>query len=495
MENVLEYLLQCSRSFPDKIAVSCRDEYLTFSALEQQARRLAAAIPQGMKNCPVGVFADRDVATAVFFLATVFSGNYYVPLDPQLPTGKLQSIFDDAQFSVVFGDETARQRLDELDFSGTFLMTESAADAMCKYPQISAQTPLYMVYTSGSTGKPKGVLKSHGAVISFIEAFCDTFAFSHDETIGNQTPFFFDASAKDFYLMLKTGATLEIIPTECFAMPTTLINYLNEKRITFISWVPTALSIVAQLNTFSFITPEYLRRVFFVGEVMPMKHLNKWRAALPNISYVNLYGASELAGICCWYEVKKDFADTDVLPIGKPLKNCELYLLDGDTVIREPGQIGELWLSSPALALEYFRDPEKTAASFAQRDFGNGEKRCFRTGDLAQYDEDGNLIFASRADFQIKHLGHRIELGEIEAVAGSLPDVARCCCLYQSEKSKLVLFCELADGSGIEKGQQLQHLLRPLLSSYMLPGKVVLLPKLPLNANGKIDRQQLKTLL
>ena len=153
-----------------------------------------------------------------------------------------------------------------------------------------------------------------------------------------------------------------------------------------------------------------------------------------------------------------------------------------------------MYLVSDALALEYFKDSEKTSKSFIMHDFGEGPVRCFKTGDLAQYDEEGNLIFAARTDFQIKHMGRRIELGEIESVANALEEVNRCCCLYNSEKKKIILFCELAEGYNL-KGLDIKHILREKLSSYMLPNKVNILDHLPINQNGKIDRQALKAQL
>ena len=169
--------------------------------------------------------------------------------------------------------------------------------------------------------------------------------------------------------------------------------------------------------------------------------------------------------------------------------------MDGDRQITEPGKVGEIYVVSQALALEYYRDPDKTKACFPVRDFGNGPQRCYKSGDLASYDGDGNLIFAARSDFQIKHMGRRIELGEIETVAGALPDVARCCCLYDQKKSRIILFCQLSAEAEVKTGTEIQSQLRSRLSSYMLPSKVHVLDSLPLNANGKIDRQALKQLL
>lgn len=500
--NVLDYLFECVKKHPNKRAVSYRDRYVSFAELAQRAQKYGQAILKALPNTdtlnPIGVICSRDIEPIVAFLGVVYSGNFYVPLDPDAPKDKLRSITEDSGMKIIIGSRDNSSLIEEVCFDGTFIISEEICSE-CDgdyhdYIPLSEDSPLYMVYTSGSTGKPKGVLKSHKAEISYIEAYCDTFRFSEDDIIGNQTPFFFDAAAKDIYLMLKMGITMEIIPTEYFPLPPELIQYLNQKRITVASWVPTVLSIVAQLNPFSEIVPETLKRVFFVGEVMPMKHLNKWREALPDIQYVNLYGQSELCGICCYYEVKGTFANDESLPMGIPLKNCKIYLLDNETVVTEPGKIGEMYIVSDALAMEYYHDPEKTAASFVTKDFGKGPVRCFKTGDLAQYDANGNLVFASRSDFQIKHMGHRIELGEIETVAGSLPEIARCCCLYNSEKKKIVLFCELTDGEDLS-GKEVKSILKTKLSSYMVPWKVNIMDKLPLNSNGKIDRQKLKSLL
>ncbi|MBR5109279.1 MAG: amino acid adenylation domain-containing protein [Clostridia bacterium] len=493
--NVLEYLEEIVRQTPDKIAAACGEERYTFREMQALAKRIGAAIGKyGGKNLPIGVIAARSAETIAYLLGALYSGNYYVPMDPDMPAEKKQAIVDDTGLRIILGTEDCRGLAAALRFDGCYLSLNDLGPQECALPEAGGDDPLYMVYTSGSTGKPKGILKSHGAEISFIDAYCATFDFSAEDVIGNQTPFFFDASGKDLYLMLKMGCTLEILPTKLFSFPTELMEYMNDRRVTFISWVPTAISIVAQLNPFSVVKPEFLRKVFFVGEVMPMKYLNKWRRALPDLQYVNLYGQSELAGICCYFEVKGDWADTAVLPMGKPLKNSRMYLLDGGKTVTEPGRIGEMYIESPALALEYFHDPEKTAASFLIKDFGEGPVRCFKTGDMAQYDGEGNLIFAARTDFQIKHMGHRIELGEIEAIATALDEIKLCCCLYRPEKQWIYLFVEPADGCGLT-GQEFRSLLRDKLSDYMLPRKVIPVEKMPLNANGKIDRQTLKTLM
>lgn len=360
MATVIDYLELTASRFPQKTAVAMRDEKITFSDLVKYSRRLANAIHKSECISPVIVFADRKANVAILFLAVIYSGNFYVPVDPGMPVEKIQSIIDDCNPSAILGDEESYHLMESLNFNGEFITLNDSKETLCEIPSVGNDDPLYMVYTSGSTGVPKGVLKSHKSVISYIDTFFETFDFNEDDIIGNQTPFFFDASAKDFYLMLKTGATLEIIPTELFAMPPMLIEYLNDKKISFISWVPTALSIVSKLKTFSYILPTTLKQVFFVGEAMPMKHLNNWRSALPDLQYVNLYGFSEIAGVCCYYEIKREFNNDESLPIGKPLKNCKIHLVDGDTVVNEPDRTGEIFVESDSLAINYYNDDEKT---------------------------------------------------------------------------------------------------------------------------------------
>ena len=492
MNPILSRFEQTVREQPDKLAAAYEDERYSFAELRSLSARLGSSVKTKQPQPgAVGVLVRRGAAAVAEFLAVVYAGSFYVPLDPDMPDHKIRTILDDAGIRVLLGAEEDRPLLERVGFSGAFLTPADAGTEEAEPPEAGENTPLYMVYTSGSTGKPKGVLKSHGAVLSFIDAFAGTFGLGSEEILGNQNPFFFDASAKDLYLMALVGATMEIIPSEKFIFPVRLMEYLNERRVSYICWTPTALSIVTQLNTFKKILPETLRKVFFVGEVFPIKQLHRWLIALPELRYVNLYGSSEIAGICCWYEIPRG-ALPEQLPMGVPLSNCRVWLHAEDGFVTEPDVLGEVWIESPALALCYYGDPEKTEKAFRTETLPDGHTaRVFKSGDLARYDREGNLVFSSRSDFQIKHMGRRIELGEIEAAADALTEVQRCCCLYNSAKNRIELFCELVPGAGAD-GKRIQHLLRERLSEYMVPSVIHILPEMPFNANGKIDRTRLK---
>ena len=499
--NVLDYLENAAKSYPNRVALADENGQITYEDLKVYARKVGLFLMEKgfcHTNKPIGVMAARDKYTLVLYMGILYSGNFYVPIDPEMKQEKKDKIIEQSGMELVLSVEDVEQALEAMACNvqdeNSSVDHEMALDY--PYEQNAEEIPLYMVYTSGSTGVPKGVLKTHGAMVDYVEAFSDTYPYGEHEVLGNQTPFFFDASAKDIYLMLKNAATMEIIPTSLFSFPVRLVEFLNEKKVTIISWVPSALALLTQLNAFADIKPETLKKVFFVGEVFPMKQLNKWRKELPDLTYVNLYGSSEIAGICLYYEVKKEdvFEDTQVLPMGKPLSNCKIVLINQENgkPIADKNVSGEIYLSSKALAKEYFGDEEKTKDSFVVVDLdGSGERRYFKTGDVAFYNENDDLVFTSRKDFQIKHMGHRIELGEIEVTASALDCIVKCGCIYDNEKRRIVLYCECAEGSEVT-APQIKAALTEKLSTYMVPNRVVIIDKVPLNANGKIDRVELK---
>ena len=496
--SVLEDLARQIAAQPEAVAVADAADKWTFARLGDGSDRLASClIRRGVQpGQPVGVVARRSAAVVALFLAVLKAGGFYVPLDPDWKLEKLAHVCANAGLQLVLDTQTPGPLPDGV----TALVCgqaewEAPADAAALSAiaaRLRPEDPLYLIYTSGSTGVPKGVLKTHGAMQSYIAAFTARYPATPADALGNQTPFFFDASAKDLYWMLHDGCRLEVLDTGLFSQPYHLIEYLNDRHITLISWVPSALVIVSQLDTFADILPNYLRAVFFIGEVFPMKHFLIWQNALPGVKFVNLYGQSELAGACCYYEVDRAFTPDDTLPIGRPFSNAEVFLLDGDRVVTEPGQIGEIGIVSPALAAGYFGDAEKTAAAFYTFCDHGRTLRLFRTGDMARYTPEGLLVFAARCDAQIKHMGYRIELGEIEAAANSLPEITGCACLYDTAKNRIVLFCTVQDG--VTKAS-LRKALREKLSTYMIPSKIEILPQLPRNANGKTDRVLLRTLL
>jgi len=288
---------------------------------------------------------------------------------------------------------------------------------------------------------------------------------------------------------VKLGASTVILPKNEFAMPTKLFETLNEYHVTTLCWSVAGVELPAKLGAFDVIKPEYVKKVCFSGSVMPCKYLKIWQQNLPDVRYVNQYGPTEATASCTYYIVKEQVEDETVLPIGVPYENYQILLLNEDHTQTAPGQVGEICVAGPILALGYYGNPEKTAESFLQNPLNpNYRELIYKTGDLGRFREDGILEFHGRKDRQIKHMGHRIELGEIEATACQIPGIIECCALYQKEKELLYLFY-----SGEVTAKEIAVHFRKVLPAFMVPRKTVNLDAVPHLSNGKVDMQTLKT--
>lgn len=454
---------------------------------------------EGCFNEPVGVAAAHTAETLWLYLGVLVSGNYYIPLQPDMKQERFEKIRAKTGMRVLLtGAESVPQewetgadicfvtweKIAEIETDSA--MEKEFADCRKKLPE---HAPMYVIFTSGSTGEPKGIVKTHRSMISFLEAYIREFDFAESDRLASQTPFYFDASAKDIYLALKLKCQLHILDERMFVAPLRLAQYLKEEQITAIQWVPSALCMLSRFRVFDQVSLTQLRKVLFVGEVMPVNQLKIWMEALPDTEFVNLYGASELAGICMSYPVRSLPETEECLPIGYPLPGCEVFLVRDGRVVKDPGEIGEIYVRSDTIASGYLDDPGRSAEVFVEQPCEELPRAFYyRSGDLARYDEQGALVFVSRGDYQIKHMGHRIELGEIESVLMKMPQIGSCCCLY--EKQKIILFYE-----GTPERKEVSRYLKDSLASYMLPNKILQVAQMPRNANGKADRNALKELL
>jgi len=269
-----------------------------------------------------------------------------------------------------------------------------------------------------------------------------------------------------------------------FKMPIKLVEFLNEHKINTVCWVVSALTMISAFGTFKTVKPEYLHTVAFGSEVFPIKQFNLWKSVLPNAKFTNLYGPTEGTGMCCFYKVNREFELSDVIPIGRPFKNTEIILLTEDNRRAEAGEVGEICIRGTSITLGYYNNFEKTNEVFVQNPLNTAyPELIYRTGDLGKYNEYGELVFVSRKDYQIKHMGHRIELGEIEVNVNLLEGISSSCCIYDKEKGKIVLYYV-----GEKDEKELICILKEKLPRYMIPNKIERLEHMPLTANGKIDR-------
>lgn len=498
--NVLEYLEQTADHFPAKVALRDDKNSVTFGQWLAQAQSIGTALSKAINGDvrkPVLVFVDRCIEGLIGFMGVVESGNFYVPIDCKMPAERIRLIAGVLHpVAAVIFTEADEKALDSIGFSGVRLVYSRIKDFEHNYETLERirkgmidMDPLYAIFTSGSTGIPKGVVISHRGVIDLAEWLVSTFGFTNDDSLGNQTPFYFDGSVKDIYITLKTGATLNVIGKKYFSFPKLLVNFLNERQITSILWATSAMVLVGNSNILSENKPEYINKVFFAGEAMPAKQLKVWQRQLPKAMYVNLYGPTEITVDCTYYVVDHEFADDEFIPIGRECRNMQVLVFNDENQLVKPSESGELCVRGTGVALGYYGNRLKTEEVFVQNPLNDKyEDKIYRTGDIVRYNPEGVLEFVSRKDSQIKHMGNRIELGEIEVAVNSLPEVTNAACIYDHENSKIVLFYT----SSSTQDPDIINGVKTKLPKYMFPNYVSRVEEMPYSLNGKIDRLELK---
>lgn len=418
-KNILSYLEETTLNFPSKIIFADNVREITYENFLKEAKMVGTSLLENnIENNPIVIFIDKTVNCLSSMFGIVYSGNFYVIIDTQMPIDRINLILNTLDAKIMITDKKNYDKAVSINNNLKLYVFEEMLksiddEKLLKVREKMIDTdPLYVLFTSGSTGNPKGTVITHKSVIAYANWYKETFDINENTIFGSQTPFYFSMSVSDIYSTIISGATFYIIPKMFFSFPLKLIEFLNEKKINTIYWVPSALSIVANLKTFDTIKPLYLKKILFAGEVMPVKQLNVWIKAIPDALFANLFGPTELTDICTYYIVDREFDDCNTLPIGKNCDNCGIMIIKDDNTQAKDGEEGELCVRGSFLASGYYNNLEKTSAVFTQ----NPLNKCYpeliyRTGDIVKYNEHGELIYLSRKDFQIKHMGYRIELG------------------------------------------------------------------------------------
>ncbi len=500
-KNVLEFLEETAVSYPDRCVYSDPERTYTFTEAVRTARAIGSRIGSlKASGRPVAVFMEKSASMAVAILGVLYGGCCYCPIDTSMPEQRIRTILSVLDPVAMVTEQDSRYLAEHFDlkcpvwdFDELSGMPEDTELLARIRNGLSEMDPLYILFTSGSTGVPKGVAGCHRMILNNLCWLEKEFPYEPEDVLGSQVPFHFVISLHDIFVPLRFGCSTFVIPQEYFSSPARLVNCLNSNRITSIFWVPSALTVVSRLNGFDTQLPAFLRYIFFIGEVMPVRYLNYWRRYLPDARYVNMYGSTE-THVSMFFELCRDFADDERLPIGRACGNVKAVILDDGGRPVEPGEEteGELYIGGAALSLGYYKDPEKTKDRFiCLKTASSEQERFYRTGDIASYDSDGNIVYHGRKDFQIKRMGYRIELGEIEAAAALIPEISECVCVYDEDRQMILMLytaAEKIDSKTVSSG------ISTRIPRYMMPNRYIYLEQMPKNANGKADRRGLKEL-
>ncbi|WP_445222710.1 amino acid adenylation domain-containing protein (plasmid) [Bradyrhizobium sp. Pa8] len=503
-----ELFEQQVRRAPEAVALVYEDERLSYGELNAQANRLAHhLIGLGVRpDQPVAICLARSPAMVVGLLAILKAGGAYLPLDPAYPSQRLRQVLGDAAPQLLLCDAAGRAALGtealadvtalDLDAATPPWAALAVSDPEPRALGLTSRHLAYIIYTSGSTGTPKGAKNEHRGIINRLVWMQKAYALNANDVVLQKTPFGFDVSAWEFFWTLLEGATLVLAPPSAHKDPDALVNLIISQRITTAHFVPSML--VSFMDTKGVDRCSSLQRLLCSGEALPASVVHKVRRVLPWTGLHNLYGPTEAAIDVTAWSCPADF-DGSVVPIGRPIANTRVYLLDGHGAPVPLGAVGELYIGGAGVARGYLNRPELTAERFIASPFVDGD-RLYRTGDLARYLPDGNLEFLGRNDDQVKIRGFRIEPGEIAARLCEHALVRDAVVLARQDRSgdkHLVAYVVGAPEAGSDEagGGGLAGALRAHLSAqlpdYMVPSAFVRLSGLPLTVNGKLDRKAL----
>ncbi|WP_080283458.1 non-ribosomal peptide synthetase, partial [Clostridium botulinum] len=466
---------------PNNIAVVFEDKKLTYRELNEKANSLARVLrDKGVKSDSiVGIMVERSIEMIVGIMGILKSGGAYLPIDPSYPKSRIEYILEDSKSKTLLSTEILAKNI---DFDGGVIdlfKDELFNENSCNLGKINNSDNLaYIIYTSGTTGKPKGVMVNHLGILNLQRSFNKTLKIRSNDRVLQFASISFDASVWEIFMTILNGARLYIPKLELTKDILNLQKYINSNNITIATIPPNYLANMDNEKKFS------LRLIITAGSKTNKRLVEIWRE---KCTYINAYGPTE-DSICTamWIE-NKHF---NIIPIGRPILNKKIYILDKYCKLTPIGVSGELCISGDGLARGYLNNPELTSEKFVDNPFEPGE-RMYRTGDLARWLPDGNIEFLGRIDNQVKIRGFRIELGEIENRLLQHKDIKEIAVIVSEDSVNENYICAYIVSDKSLEELNLKNYLKEILPEYMIPTRFIKLEKMPLTSNGKLDRRLL----
>ena len=473
---------------------------LTYAELHAQAGRLAEHL-RSLGVAPgvgVGIFAERSCELVVALLAVLKAGGYYVPLDPDYPAERIAFMLEDSGVPVVVTQRALAATLPP--HRATVVVvgeTPAASGAHVAAPRASVDDPVYLIYTSGSTGRPKGALNGHAAIVNRLLWMQSRYGLTPGDVVLQKTPYSFDVSVWELFWPLIAGARLVMAAPGGHREPSYLTGVIRRRDVSVMHFVPSMLRAFLDADDPRACTS--LRHVVCSGEALPPDLVTAFYERFSAAELHNLYGPTEAAVDVTHWTCPRDFHDT-VVPIGRPVANTQIYIVDERVAPVPIGVAGELYIAGVQVGMGYYHRPELTREKFVADPFAADPAACaYRTGDLARYRADGTIEYLGRMDGQVKLRGFRIELGEIESALAAQPEVAHAVAAVQDvgpNDRRLVAYCVAAQPGAAAADLAalvpvLRQRLRSTLPDYMVPSTMGWIDAVPLGATGKVDRRAL----
>jgi amino acid adenylation domain-containing protein len=488
---------------PEAVAVYFQDQYLTYAEVNQQANQLATYLREiGIgPEIPVGVCLERSPALLIALLAILKAGGVYVPLDPTYPEEHLRSIVQGAHLAVLLTTQVLQQKVAGgvptticLDEEETTRKLNALATANLP-PNLQPANLLFIMYTSGSTGKPKGVAVEHRQILNRFFWMWRSFPFTAEEVACQRTTASFSVSIWEFLGPLLKGVPLVIVPDAILHNTTRFLETLQKYNVTRLVLVPSLLRLLLESMESSGLRLPRLKICSVCGEALSPELVRHFYALLPQAALINQYGASEVND-ATYFDTRALTEDQGSVPVGKPVDNLQIHILDTRLRPRPIGVPGEVYIASPFPARCYIGLPDGTAESFIPDPFGEPGTRLYRTGDIARYREDGQIEHLGRRDRRIKLHGVRVELDGISKVLRQHPDVKQCAVGVRTQgglADQLIAYIVLFPGKSVSEGS-LRTFLQKQLPAFLHPNLFYFLDALPTTPNGKLDWQTLARL-
>ncbi|MFZ0417791.1 MAG: amino acid adenylation domain-containing protein [Candidatus Sulfotelmatobacter sp.] len=485
---------------PGALAVVHEGHQLSYQELNARANQLARLLRQKGVGCdvPVAICLKRSLELPVAFLAILKAGGACVPLDPDYPKDRLTHILEDSRAPVLITQRAQHSALGDVQADVLYLDADwkilSGQSRENLPPVTKPENLAYLIYTSGSTGKPRGVLLTHRGLVNHGVASIDLYGIERCDRVLQFSSISFDIAVEEIFPTWFAGATVVLRSDQMSLAATDFLRWIKQQRITVLD-LPTAYwhELVHELAESHEKLPERLRLVIVGGEKASASAYASWlKAGGKRVRWVNTYGPTEASVIVSAYEPDPSQPFPENLPIGRPIANVRLYVLDSELQPVAVGAPGELHIGGPGVARGYLNHPELTEAKFIADLFSqDGDARLYKTGDLVRYLPDGNIEFQGRIDFQVKIRGFRIELGEIETVLEKHSGVAQAVVTAREVNGEKRLAGYIVALPNAVTAGELRRYLKDLLPEYMMPADFVFLKSFPLTPNGKVDRRAL----